>query len=60
MRDLKLMQTVLDKARGGIDMNLLMFRFPDRVYYLDLCPAGLGGYSNQGQAWQFRVPDKRH
>jgi hypothetical protein len=51
VRDLKLMQTVLDKARGSVHMNLLTFRSPDRIYYLDLCPAGLGGYSNQGQAW---------
>jgi len=39
---------VLDKAKHGIDMNLLMFRPPDRVYYSDSCPAGLGGYSDEG------------
>ena len=52
------MQTVLNKAREGVDMNLLAFRSPDHVYYLDLCPAGLGGYSNQGRAWRFKVPDE--
>ncbi len=47
----------LDKAKGGIDMNLLGFRSPDRIHYLDSCPAGLGSYSNQGFAWCFRIPD---
>ncbi len=39
-------------------MNLLAFRSPDRIYYLDSCPHGLGGYSDQGHAWQFKVPNK--
>jgi hypothetical protein len=56
--DLVLMQAVLDKAKNGVDMNLLAFRSPNRIYYLDSCSAGLGGYSNQGQAWQFRVPEE--
>jgi hypothetical protein len=38
-------------------MNLLGFRSPDRIYYSDSCPAGLGGYSNQGFAWRFHIPD---
>ncbi len=52
------MQAVLDKAHKGMDMNLLAFRSPDRVYYSDSCPAGIGGYSNQGLAWRFKVPDE--
>jgi hypothetical protein len=51
------MLKILDKAKGGIDMNLLGFRSPDRIYHSDSCPAGLGGYSNQGFAWQFQIPD---
>ena len=51
------MQTVLDKARKGIDMNLLAFRSPDRIYYSDSCPAGLGGYSDEGVAWRFQIPE---
>ncbi len=50
MRDLELMQGILDKAKQGIDMNLLAFRSPDRIYYSDSCPASLGGYSVQGHA----------
>ncbi len=50
IKDLELMQTVLDKATKGIDMNLLAFRLPDRIYYSNSCPAGL-------QGWRFKVPD---
>ncbi len=57
MRDLELMQGILDKAKQGIDMNLLVFRLPDCVYYSDSCPADLGGYSGQGHAWRFKLPD---
>ncbi len=38
-------------------MNLLGFRSPDQIYYSDSCPAGLGGYRNQGFAWRFRIPN---
>jgi hypothetical protein len=51
------MLKILDKAKGGIYMNLLGLRFPDRIYYLDSCLAGLGGYSNQGFVWCFKIPD---
>jgi hypothetical protein len=57
VRDLELMQGNLDKAKQGIDMNLLAFRLPDCIYYSDSCPAGLGGYSDQGHALRFKVPD---
>jgi hypothetical protein len=55
--DLVLMLKILDKAKGGIDMNLLGFRSPDRIIYSDSCPAGLGSYSNQGFAWRFKIPE---
>jgi hypothetical protein len=55
--NLVLMQKILDKSKGGIDMNLLGFCSPNRIYYSDSCSAGLGGYSNQGFAWRFRIPD---
>ena len=57
VKDLELMQSMLDKAKKGIDMNLLAFRSPDRIYYSDSCPAGLGGYSDQGFAWRFQIPE---
>ncbi len=56
MKDLELMTGILTKAHKGIDMNLLAFHAPNRVYHSDSCPAGLGGYSNQGHAWRFQIP----
>ncbi len=58
MSNLELMLRVLDKVKGGIDMNLLDFHAPDQIYHLDSCPAGLEGYSNQGFAWRYRIPNK--
>ncbi len=58
IRDLNLIQEVLDKTKNGVDMNLLTFRSPDSIYYLDSCPHGLGGNSDQGHAWRFKVPDE--
>jgi hypothetical protein len=51
------MLKILYKANGGIDMNLLGFCSPDRIYNSNSCPAGLGGYSNQGFTWHFRIQD---
>jgi hypothetical protein len=56
MKDLELMTGILTKAHKGIDMNLLAFGAPDRVYHSDSCPAELGGYSDQGHAWRFQIP----
>jgi hypothetical protein len=56
-KDLALMLTILEKAKNGIDMNLLAFRSPDRIYYSDSCPTGLGSYSDQGHAWRFQIPN---
>jgi hypothetical protein len=57
VRDLELMQGILDKAKQSINMNLLVFQSPNRVYYSNSCPAGLRRYSNQGHAWCFKVPN---
>jgi hypothetical protein len=56
MKDLELMTGILIKAHKGIDMNLLAFCAPDRVYHSDSCPAGLGGYSDQRHALRFQIP----
>ena len=37
-------------------MNMIVYRRPTRVYQSDSCPAGLGGYSDQGYAWRFYIP----
>jgi hypothetical protein len=51
------MKQILVKAHKGIDMNLLAFHAPDRVYHSNSCPAGLEGYSNQGHAWRLQIPE---
>jgi hypothetical protein len=56
--DLNLMQSFLDRARRGIDMNLITYRRPTHVYRSDSCPAGFGGYSHQGFAWRYYFPDE--
>jgi hypothetical protein len=58
MKDLELMQEILDKAKAGINMNLLAFHDPNQIYYSESCPTSLGGYSNQGFAWRFKVTNK--
>ena len=55
IEDLKLMLYFLEKAKEGVDMNLIVYRRPDRVYRSDSCPAGLGGYSDQGFAWRWYI-----
>jgi hypothetical protein len=59
MKDLELMTGILTKAHKGIDKNLLAFHTLNRVYHSDSCPAGLGGYIDQGHAWCFQIPANR-
>ena len=47
----------LDIAKKGIDMNLIAFRKPTHIYRSDSCPFGLGGYSDEGFAWRFEIPE---
>ncbi len=56
IKDLQLMLKCLDVARKGVDMNLIAYRSPTHIYHSDSCPAGLGGYSNEGYAWRFYIP----
>jgi hypothetical protein len=51
--DLKLMLFFLNKARDGIDMNIVAYLLPTSSYRSDSCPYGLGGYSNDGWAWRW-------
>jgi hypothetical protein len=55
--DLLLMLWFLEITRQGIDMNLVAFRCPTHVYRSDSCPFGLGGYSDEGFAWRFEIPE---
>ncbi len=55
--DLRLMLQFLDIAKKGIDMNLIALRKPTHIYRSDSCPFGLGGYSDEGFAWHFEIPE---
>jgi hypothetical protein len=50
------MSFFLDKARDGIDMNIVAYLFPTSCYRSDSCPHGLGGYSNDGRGWRWYLP----
>ena len=55
--DLKLMnECFLRRAHHGISMNMIGYRKPTHVYRSDSCPAGIGGYNNEGFAWRFEIP----
>ena len=56
IEDLKLMLFFLEEAHIGVDMNLLVYRKPTKIFRSDSCPAGLGGYSSDGFAWRFYIP----
>ena len=56
IEDLRLMLFFLEESHIGVDMNLLVYRKPTKVYRSDSCPAGLGGYSSNGFAWIFYIP----
>jgi len=47
----------LDIAKKGISMNLIAFRKPTHIYQSDSCPFGLGGYSDEGFTWHFKIPE---
>ena len=56
IEDLKLKFFLLWEAHIGVDMNLLVYIKPTKVYISDSCPAGLGEYSSDGFAWRFYIP----
>ena len=56
--DLQFLQTALEQCRNGIDINSLTYRQPTHAYRSDSCPAGLGGYSDEGYAWRFYLPQE--
>jgi hypothetical protein len=56
--NLKLMnECFLVKVRDRINMNQNAYRQPTLVYCSDLCPAGMGGYSNKGFMWCLPLDD---
>ena len=57
--ELKLSQSFLKRAHDGINMNVLTFREPNRIYIGDASEHGLGGMSiKSGKAWRYLIPPK--
>jgi hypothetical protein len=52
-KDLELMIHIIKIAHNGISMNSIIYQWPMHVYRSDSYPAGLGGYSGSGFAWQY-------
>ncbi len=50
------MQSALKRCRDGINMNTIAYHCPTHAYQSDLCPARLGGYSNEGFGWRCYLP----
>ena len=46
-----------NKTKDVIDMNLLVSRKPVKVYISDSCHAGMGGYSSDGFALRWYIPE---
>eukprot|EP00956_Cyclotella_meneghiniana_P017221 scaffold27841_cov34-Cyclotella_meneghiniana.AAC.7 len=57
LADCRLMIQFLERSRDGLSMNNLVFCLPNRCYRSDSCPIGLGGYSDEGFAWRFYLPE---
>ena len=55
--DLKMMIFFLEIAHGEIDMNIVSYLLPTSCYRSDSCPNGLGGYSHEGWAWRWYLPE---
>jgi hypothetical protein len=51
--NLRFMIGVIKRAYAGINLNIIIYQCPTRVYRLDSCPVGLGGYSDSGFAWRW-------
>jgi hypothetical protein len=59
IEELKLSQSFLKRAHEGINMNLLTFREPTRIYIGDASEHGLGGMSlKSGKAWRYLISMK--
>jgi hypothetical protein len=54
---LLLMLDFLKNANAGISLNNIAFRWLSHIYRSNSCPAGLGGYSHEGFAWRWYIPD---
>jgi hypothetical protein len=58
LKDLQLWIKIPQKANMGISLNLLTYRAPNKFYWSDACEYGIGGYSSEGKAWRWLIPEE--
>jgi hypothetical protein len=54
--DFTLAKQFLERAHNGVNMNLITFRRPDKIYINDASEHGLGGFVTYGRAWSWVIP----
>ena len=54
--DFKIALKFLRKAKEGVNMNLITFRSPNKIYIHDASEHGLGDFSTHGRAWVYVIP----
>jgi hypothetical protein len=48
----------LTKAREGVNVNLMTFRKPTKIYINDASEHGLGVFATHGRVWAYIIPEK--
>jgi hypothetical protein len=57
-KDLHLFLKFMKIAATGVSLNILVLRVPTHLYRCDASFHGIGGYSSQGRAWRFTIPEQ--
>ena len=55
--DFNLALKFLKRAKEGVNMNLITFRSPTKIYINDASEHGLGGFATHGRAWSYEIPE---
>ena len=55
--DLGICRQLLEVAKKGVSLNLLVHRKPTMMGVSDACPYGIGGFLLTGTAWRIRIPE---
>jgi hypothetical protein len=56
-KDLHLWLHFMKKAATGVSLNILVLRVPTHLYRCDASFHGIGGYSSNGRAWRYDIPE---
>jgi hypothetical protein len=61
VEDLKLWIDILTQAsQEGIDINRVTYTKPSDIGITDACETCLGGFTQDGQAWRWKIPQKMY